>query len=197
MNAYEKLLAVQINLKAPKSQYNKFGKFFYRSCEDILSAVKPLLEDVCCIIMLDDELVLIGNRYYIQATATFVDCESETKITCKAFSREEDSKKGMDSSQITGSTSTYARKYALNGLLSIDDSKSSDDSELEEIQQTELLEKFKREIKRTGKSLKYFLKEAAANDIEELSPDFLQNALTMLEKYPTIPEKENQESGKK
>lgn len=188
MNVYEKLLAVQVNLKAPKAQYNKFGNFFYRSCEDILSAAKPLLEDIQCTIVLDDDLVLVGNRYYIQATATFIDCESETNIICKSFAREEESKKGMDSSQITGSTSTYARKYALNGLLSIDDSKEADDNALTEIEKTALIEKFWAEIKRTGKSYKYFLKEAAAENVEELAPDFLQNALTMLGKLPSKPE---------
>lgn len=190
MNAYEKLLAVQVKLKAPKTQFNKFGNFFYRSCEDILSAVKPLLEEYKCIILLDDDLVMIGNRYYIKAVAMFVDCESETSIISKSFAREEETKKGMDSSQITGSTSTYARKYALNGLLSIDDSKEADDNEFTEIEKAELIEKFIAEIRRTGKSYKYFLNEAAAENIEELTPDFLQNALSMLGKLPTKPERD-------
>ena len=188
MNVYEKLLDVQIKLKAPKSQYNKFGNFFYRSCEDILSAAKPLLEKVKCIILLDDELVLIGQRYYIKSTATFVDCESEESVFCKAFAREEETKKGMDSSQLTGSTSTYARKYALNGLLDIDDSKESDCDEVTEIEKAELMQNFCDEIRRTGKSYKFFLDEAAAKSIEELSPDFLQNALSMLSRFPTKPE---------
>ena len=188
MNIYEKLLAVQVTLKAPKLQYNKFGNFFYRSCEDILLAAKPLLENVKCLILLEDELVMIGDRYYIKATATFADCESTESILCHAYAREDETRKGMDSSQLTGSTSSYARKYALNGLLSIDDSKEADDNEFAEIEKGELIDKFWSEIKRTGKSYKYFLREASAGDINELTPDFLQNALTMLGKLPSKPE---------
>jgi hypothetical protein len=184
MNIHEKLLSVQVSLKAPKSQFNNFGNYFYRSCDDILSAVKPLLEDVKCTILLDDEIVLVGDRFYVKATAIFTDCESEGQIICKAFAQEAGSKKGMDVAQVTGSTSTYARKYALNGLLCIDDSKDADTGVSEEVEKTELVERFKSEIKRTGKSLNFFLKEAAAKDISELAPDFLQNALTMLSRVP-------------
>lgn len=184
MNIHEKLLSVQVSLKAPKSQFNNFGNYFYRSCDDILSAVKPLLEDVKCTILLDDEIVLIGDRYYVKATATFTDCESEDNIPSHGFARETDTKKGMDGAQVTGSSSTYARKYALNGLLCIDDSKDADTGVTEVMEKTELMEKFKAEIKRTGKSVKYFLGEAAAKDINELEPDFLQNSLTMLSRCP-------------
>lgn len=184
MNVYEKLLAVQVSLKAPKTQYNKFGKYFYRSCDDILSSVKPLLDDVKCIISIDDDIVIVGDRYYVKSTATFTDCESETKIFCNGYARECESKKGMDNAQVTGSASTYARKYALNGLLCIDDSKDSDNDAPEEIEKSKLLESFKSEIKRTGKSYKYFLDQAAAKDIDDLAPDFLQSALTMLAKVP-------------
>ena len=126
MSIYEKLLEVQKELKAPKGQYNKFGGYNYRSCEDILEAVKPLMVKHKVTIFLDDTLTLIGERYYIEATAHCVDIEKGDEITVKGLAREEENKKGMDGSQITGSASSYARKYALNGLLAIDDNKDSD-----------------------------------------------------------------------
>ena len=126
MTAYKKLLEVQSRLKAPKSQRNTFGNYNYRNCEDILESVKPILKEVGAIIVLSDELVLIGERYYIKATANFIDIESGSGIGNTAYAREEEVKKGMDGSQITGASSSYARKYALNGLLAIDDTKDSD-----------------------------------------------------------------------
>lgn len=125
-NLYTKLLAVQTALKAPKSQFNKFGGYAYRKAEDILEAVKPLQAEQGCILTCSDELVLIGERYYIKATAAFTDCETGQSITTTAFAREEAEKKGMDASQISGASSSYARKYALNGLLCIDDTQDSD-----------------------------------------------------------------------
>lgn len=122
----EKLLNVQSKLKAPKSQRNDFGKYNYRNCEDILESVKPLLADVKATIVLSDKLLLIGERYYIEATARFIDVETGEEVSNNAYAREEEVKKGMDGSQITGSASSYARKYALNGLLDIDDTKDSD-----------------------------------------------------------------------
>ncbi len=124
MNIYGKLSAIQVELKAPKGQYNSFGKYNYRSCEDILEGVKPLLDKYKVALTLNDEIVLIGDRYYVKATATIYDEESSVSAT--AYAREDDNKKGMDLSQLTGSTSSYARKYALNGLFSIDDTKDSD-----------------------------------------------------------------------
>ena len=126
MNIYEKLLSVQSSLKAPKSQYNAFGKYNYRNCEDILEAVKPLCKEAKALVFLSDELVLIGDRYYVQARASFVDVESGEKLCAVAYAREEETKKGMDGSQVTGASSSYARKYALNGLFDIDDTKDSD-----------------------------------------------------------------------
>lgn len=123
----EKLKEVQSIIKAPKSQYNSFGRYNYRNCEDILNAVKPLLHERNCILTLSDELVNIGDRYYIKATATVCKCDKpEEKISVTSFAREEESKKGMDGSQVTGASSSYARKYALNGLFNIDDTKDSD-----------------------------------------------------------------------
>lgn len=125
----EKLLEVQTELKAPKSNYNSFGKYKYRSCEDILNAVKPLCYKNKAVIYLSDDLVYQGERYYIKATAIFVDVETGEKITNTAYAREELEKKGIDGSQITGTASSYARKYALNGLLDIDDTKDADTDE--------------------------------------------------------------------
>ena len=131
MSTIEKLLAVQAELKAPKGQYNSFGKYKYRSCEDILEAVKPLLKKHGAAITISDELVQIGNRIYVKATATFWNTENNGGLPIEntAFAREPDTKKGMDESQITGTASSYARKYALNGLLLIDDTKDADTDE--------------------------------------------------------------------
>ena len=116
---------IQQGLKAPKGQYNSFGKYHYRSCEDILEAVKELLGDQSCILNISDELVLIGDRYYVKATATITNSEGKS-VSTTAFAREPIDKKGMDESQITGMASSYARKYALNGLFCIDDTKDAD-----------------------------------------------------------------------
>ena len=123
---YEKLLQIQSKLKVPKGQYNEFGKYKYRSCEDILEALKPLLAEVKAAVILNDEIVQVGERIYVKATASFIDIEDKQTITTTAYAREEETKKGMDGSQITGASSSYARKYALNGLFAIDDNKDSD-----------------------------------------------------------------------
>lgn len=126
MNIYEKLTEVQNELKAPKSKYNSFGKYNYRSCEDILEAVKPILKSKRLAMTVKDDVFNIGDRFYIMATVTVFDCESEEKVTTTAYAREDADKKGMDGSQITGSSSSYARKYALNGMFAIDDTKDAD-----------------------------------------------------------------------
>lgn len=119
-----RLLKVQSELKAPKNQYNSFGKYAYRSAEDILEAVKPVLAKYDLTLTLSDTPVLVGERYYIKATASVSFGEEEKSVT--AYAREEDSKKGMDAAQLTGATSTYARKYALCGLFCIDDNRDAD-----------------------------------------------------------------------
>ncbi|WP_097341809.1 ERF family protein [Escherichia coli] len=119
---HKKLWTIQQTLNAPKNQRNNFGGYNYRSAEDILEAVKPLLQSIT--LTVSDEIVLIGNRYYVKATATLSDSEDEIAVT--AYAREEESKKGMDASQLTGATSSYARKYALNGLFCIDDARDPD-----------------------------------------------------------------------
>ena len=130
MTIYEKLSAVQTELKAPKGQYNSFGKYKYRSCEDILEAVKPLCAANKAIVMISDNVEQIGDRYYIKTFVTFRDLESDAEIVSTAYAREDESKKGMDGSQVTGATSSYARKYALNGLFCIDDTKDADMDEM-------------------------------------------------------------------
>jgi hypothetical protein len=126
MNVYEKLANVQSALKAPKGQYNSFGKYKYRSCEDIVESVKPLLKQNGLLLNLTDEIELIGDRYYVKATAIIIDTSDGNMVTVCAYAREEESKKGMDGSQVTGASSSYARKYALNGMFAIDDTKDSD-----------------------------------------------------------------------
>lgn len=123
---YKKLTAVQGKLKAPKAQFNEFSNFNYRSCEDILNAVKPLLHGVNASLILSDEIINYGDRYYIKATAKFIDNETGEDVTATAYAREQQTKKGMDESQITGAASSYARKYALNGLFAIDNTKDAD-----------------------------------------------------------------------
>lgn len=125
-NVREKLAAVQKVLKAPKNQYNSFGKYAYRSCEDILEAAKPLCIENGLILTISDDIVAVGERYYIKATAAVTDVQDGEKVECSGIAREAEERKGMDSSQVTGSTSSYARKYALNGLFSIDDTKDAD-----------------------------------------------------------------------
>ena len=126
MGVYAKLLEIQQALKAPKGQRNDFGKYNYRSCEDIVEAVKPLLGEQKAVLTIADEIKMIGERYYIFATAAIVDAETGERVEVTAQAREADNKKGMDPSQVTGATSSYARKYALNGLLAIDDTKDAD-----------------------------------------------------------------------
>lgn len=157
---YKKLLEIQTELKAPKGQYNSFGKYKYRSCEDILEAVKPICKKHNVTLIISDEIVSIGDnssttytenyydkdlkkenvrnvvtggqRYYIKATATIIDIEDGSNLSNTAYAREEETKKGMDGSQITGTASSYARKYALNGLFCIDDTKDADTDEYKE-----------------------------------------------------------------
>ena len=141
MNINEKLLAIQSELKAPKGQYNSFGKYKYRSAEDILEAVKPLLAKHKALLILTDEIKVVGEeimgdnktlRTYVSALAQFIDTESNDVISVSAMAREPQTKTGMDASQITGTASSYARKYALNGLFCIDDTKDADTDEYHE-----------------------------------------------------------------
>ena len=155
----EKLLNIQQELKAPKNQKNTFGGYNYRSCEDILEAVKPLLKKENLIMNITDELVYIGERYYIKATATITDIESGNQFINQAYAREEETKKGMDGSQITGTASSYARKYALNGLFLIDDQKDADTDEFQKQQE---------EKKATEKQITILEEKCTDEEIEKI-----------------------------
>lgn len=142
MNGFQKLLQAQQKLNAPKDKYNPFGKYNYRSCESILEAVKPLLNEFKLSLVIDDSIEIFGSRIYVKATAYLYDSETgELIVKSSAYAREDDDKKGMDAAQLTGSTSSYARKYALNGLFAIDDSKDADTPE----QKKEIEEKSKQQ----------------------------------------------------
>jgi hypothetical protein len=125
-NIRQKLQGIQSSLKAPKGQTNKFGGYKYRSCEDILTALKPLLAEWGCCLIISDEIVEKGNRLFVEATATLYDNDSSDTLAAKGDAEHAETKKGMDQAQITGSASSYARKYALNGLFAIDDTKDPD-----------------------------------------------------------------------
>lgn len=123
---YEKLNNIQLELKAPKNKRNTFGGYQYRDLSGILEAVKPLLKKYKCTLMISDDVVTKEERIYIKSTVTIIDCEDGTMCSCDGYAREQDSKKGMDDAQLTGACSSYARKYACNGLLAIDDSQDLD-----------------------------------------------------------------------
>lgn len=128
-NILKKTFDIQQELKVPKNQRNTFGNYNFRNCEDIMEASKPICAKHNCLLTCSDELIQVGDRYYVKATATLFDIDSEESISTSACAREEETKKGMDASQITGASSSYARKYALNGLLQLDDNKDADTNE--------------------------------------------------------------------
>lgn len=154
----KELITIQSELKAPKSQFNKFGGYKYRKAEDILEAVKPLLNRQKCTLTITDDIVMVGNRIYVKATATIKNENGECETTT-GWAREEETKKGMDGSQITGASSSYARKYALNGLFAIDDNADSDTTN-DGQQQTQQQEQVKQATNSGGSQLHpYNLKE--------------------------------------
>lgn len=189
----EKLMQIQGKLKVPKGQFNKFGGFSYRSCEDIFEGVKPFLSETNCVLMLDDEVVVIGDRYYVKSSAILTDVDSGGWVTSTAYAREEESKKGMDGAQITGSASSYARKYALNGLFCLDDVKDPDTGQNEVTQPTTVTtvkeenpkSKLTREIFAIGKDLgqteeeikEYILTSSKKKDPSKLTLQDLHKAL--------------------
>ena len=160
-NVYTKLLAVQEDLKAPKNKFNKFGNYYYRNLESIFEGLKPCLKKHNASVFVSDEIVLIEGRFYIKATATFVDLDSKETVSGYGYAREADSKTGMDLSQLTGASSSYARKYALNGLLLIDDTQDADSNEqAEEIKNKTEKKPTKEEMKATEKQ---YISEAKVN----------------------------------
>lgn len=202
----EKLLYIQQNLKAPKGQYNSFGDYHYRSCEDIQEALKPLLNTVKAVLLLNDEILQIGDRFYIKATAKLQDTESSENITNTAYARECESRPKMDAAQITGSCSSYARKYALNGLFCIDDAKDPDmmNNEAAPRQQSqqrqqasrqsapvklkaEYQAKLRKEAERTGTDLKKVCDRYKVKNIAELSDEQYQRAMVAFSKMDSLP----------
>ena len=159
----KKLSQIQAELKAPKNQRNTFGNYNYRNCEDILEAVKPLLKEFDISLTITDEIVLVGDRFYVKATAKISDGTNEISTT--AFAREAETKKGMDEAQITGSASSYARKYALNGLFCIDDTKDADS---------------------TNKHGKDEIKQDIPKDTECFNEQQIKNFKTVVSKFPAI-----------
>jgi len=194
MNIKEKLMNIQQELKAPKGQRNSFGNYNYRSCEDILESVKPILSKYKCVLTISDELVNIGERYYIKAQATLADVEDQDMVSNIAYARESLEKKGMDDSQITGATSSYARKYALNGLFAIDDTKDADTDEYHK--QTNKTEKTKKDTNR--EKLIAYCKEQDL-DIKDISVVYELNKDNIEEKALSVIEdlKKHEEESKK
>ena len=188
MNIYEKLLNVQTELKAPKGQFNAFGKYKYRSCEDILEALKPVLNKYKLTFFINDEIVEVNNRNYVKATITIINIEKpDEQIQTSALAREEETKKGMDGSQITGASSSYARKYALNGMFMIDDTKDSDSTNTHGKDKTEqekvkdilnsrngMIERLSEYVK--GDKLERMLKNYGVNELFEMKDEQLKDA---------------------
>lgn len=171
MKLHEKLLAIQTKLKAPKGQYNSFGKYSYRSAEDILEAVKPLNAEQGVLLTITDEIKEVGGRVYVVATATVSDGTDTLQVS--AFAREPENKKGMDESQITGATSSYARKYALNGLYAIDDNKDADTDEHK--QQQENAPKKQQAQKQQQKQQQQQEKGFTEQELHELVEKYVRN----------------------
>ena len=167
MNIYEKLAIIQEKISVPKNNVNDFGKYNYRSCEDILAAVKPILKETGTVLTLDDEVVLINERYYVKATATLVSVEEGKldTITNWAYAREEELKKGLDASQITGSCSSYARKYALAGLFLLDSEKDADTRDNREPEERPTEETMAKKI--TGTQLKTLKTKCETDNVDE------------------------------
>lgn len=197
MGIYEKLMNIQQELKAPKGQHNNYGDYNYRSCEDIQEAVKPLLKKNKAVLVINDELELIGSRYYLKATANLIDIEDGSQVANTAYARETDSKKGMDEAQITGSCSSYARKYALNGLFCIDDTKDPDTQKPEnERQQTSReyaarvgkkeIDELVAEAYRTNVDISQVCERYGVNIIQNLTMQDYKKAMSVFRKMQTV-----------
>lgn len=193
MSIYQKLGEIQQKLNAPKDKVNKFGGYNYRSCEGILEAVKPLLKLTSTALTITDEVVEVGGRVFVKATATLWDADEHDLVAVSAYAREEETKKGMDAAQITGSASSYARKYALNGLFAIDDNKDPDDPEVSKLHEDrqpaktyKLIDKEQADIIRKAyegneEKLQKFLENRSVNKLEMLRWDHAQALIDRLE----------------
>ncbi|MEW6856421.1 recombinase [Streptococcus iniae] len=204
MTVYKKLLSVQSELKAPKSQYNSFGKYAYRNAEDIKEAVKPLLVKYEATLIIDINILEVGNGWiFEEAVAKFVDVETGESVQAKGYAREATDKKGMDVSQISGSTNSYAAKYAMNGLFLLDDTKDADSEEYHKQNNKQQATKptakkidgalvtgyksaIKNVIEKTGKNdgsiMRWFLEHLQVAKIEDITTDKVDTANTLIEK---------------
>ena len=206
MDILEKLGIIQTKLKAPKNQFNKFGNYYYRNAEDIQEAVKPLLAETKAVLTISDDISVIGDRFYVKATAKLIDAESSDSVEVTAFAREPVERKGMDDAQVTGATSSYARKYALCGLFLLDDTKDPDSMDNSQkptttpkraaTQQTKdekkslllspaQMQMIEAEMKRTGVSVQQILKRTGANELKWLTPEEADNVIKDLKATPT------------
>ena len=195
MEISKKLSKIQCEIKAPKNLYNSFGKYNYRNAEGICEAVKPFLKKENCSLVLSDEIVQIGNRVYVKGIATIKDNDSDEEISVSAFAREPETNKGMSESQITGTASSYARKYALNGLFLLDDTKDADTDEYHNqtaYQQantkttvtSEQVGKLKVEMLRTGATEQYICEYYKLNKLIDMTQEQYVNAMEMFKKTP-------------
>lgn len=186
MEFKEKFLNIIAELNAPKSQYNNFGKYAYRNCEDILMAVKPLLIKYRCILTITDDLVNIDGRFYVKSTSVLTDVDSDGRMEVSAYAREEQDRKGMDVAQVTGATSSYARKYSLNGLFCIDDNKDADslNTQKKELSEAQIkrLYAIAKSVDITDEQIhKKINKEFQINSVKELSAEQYNKVVKDLE----------------
>ena len=184
----KELVAIQTELKAPKSQYNQFGGYYYRSQEDILEALKPLLKKHKCFLTISDDIVLIGDRFYVKAIARLTNSEGQF-VENTAFAREPERKKGMDEAQITGATSSYARKYALNGLFAIDDTKDADatnthqeEDQAEEVVTADQVLELEALIEKAGVDRQKFMEYFGIQKLEDMPAKSYGPAIAILKK---------------
>jgi hypothetical protein len=191
MGIYSKLSKIQQTLIAPKNQYNSFGKYSYRSCEDIFEAIKPHLKEHKLSLTISDELVMVGERYYVKATATLIDCETDECVTNSAYAREDAAKTGMSESQVTGACSSFARKYCLNGLFCIDDVKDEDEREgvtaepepkkvaaKKEVDNTKYIEEITKKLKEDNLDVAKFCALYKIPDINGMTEKFYKHAIS-------------------
>ena len=187
MTIYQKLAEIQSTMKAPKNLYNKFGKYNYRNAESILEAFKPYEVKHKVMLLIKDDIRVIGDRFYVCAEAKLIDLESETSISTFGFAREALTKTGMDEAQITGAASSYARKYALNGLFLLDDTKDADTDEFHQqthpqkqqsvpqpprrVLNPEELEMFTADLQQAGANIQSICKRCRVNSLAELTPE--------------------------
>lgn len=196
MTIYQKLAEIQSTMKAPKNLYNKFGKYNYRNAEGILEAFKPYGAKHKVMLLVTDEIRMVGDRFYVRAEAKLIDLESETSISAFGFAREAESKAGMDEAQITGSASSYARKYALNGLLLLDDTKDPDTDEYhEQTHQKQMkpvrkdqspriagegLKMFTNDLMKAGASIEAICKKYKVNSLSEMTVDQAEECIALV-----------------